>query len=311
MKKILTILLSVCLLASLVTCFAIATAAEEEIVPTVGQQFAWNDQAKDVTGDAATEAAWRKGNAKSPDGLWKYQFYSLQKEIYQPMVYATGGIYAWNKNPGPDDNGIGYARVRHFGRNFHPADKADVVKTFICPSGGTIQISTTVARANNLEAGKGTGTSIAIYKMSGNERTLIYPEAGGGEYLALVSTTPTTFDVTVDVKKGEHINIHIGAMENQGSDAVDMSNIVTYKSINDDVMEEEITDTTISGPTSYGTNYVVPTLSDNNASGNAGGAASEKDGLPVGAIVGIAIGAVAVVGIAVAVVVIVKKKKQD
>ncbi len=312
MKKILTILLSLCLLVSLATCLAMVTTGAEEATVTVGQVFEWNDQSKAVSGDAATELAWRKGKATSPDGNWKYSFYALEKKVYRPVVIATNNIYAWTSNPGSDDGGIGYARVREFGKNFHPASKADIVKTFICPSGGSIQISSTVARDNNLVAGKGTGTSFAIYKENTEGRTLIYPEAGAGEYITLVDTNPQTFEVTVDVAKGERIHIHIGAIEDQGGDAVDMENTVIYKSISDAEVGGVITDGTVGNTSSFGRDYTDPVLGDKNQSnGGSNAQGNNGGGLPTSAIVGIVIGAVAVVGIAVAVVIILKKKKQN
>ncbi len=312
MKKILTILLSLCLLVSLATCLAtVSTGAEEKDV-TVGQVFEWNDQSKEATGDDATEIAWRTGKATSPDGNWKYCFYALEKKVYRPVVIASGNLYAWNKNPGSDDNGLGYARVREFGKNFHPAEKADIVKTFICPSGGSISISTTVVRENSLESGTArTGTSFAIYKENNQERTLIYPEAGAGEYLTLVSTTPQTVEVTVDVAKGERIHIHIGAMVDQGSDAVNMENTITYKSISDAAVSGPVTDGTVGNTSSFGREYTDPVLGDKNQGNGDSNAQGNGGGLSTGAIVGIVIGAVAVVGIAVVVVVILKKKKQN
>ncbi len=311
MKKILTILLSLCLLVSLATCLAAVSSSAEETNVTVGQVFEWNDQSRDTTGDPETETVWRKGKATSPDGNWKYHFYSLVKEMYQPLVVAAGPMYAWVKNPGPDDGGIGYARVRNFGSNFHPGEKADIVKTFICPSGGSIQISSTIARNNDLQAGSSlTGTSFAIYKENSEGRTLVYPEAGGGEYLTLVSTTPQTVDVTVDVAKNERIHIHIGAIGNQGSDAVDMANTITYKSISDDETDT-VSNPTISVKTDVGTDYPTVTLKgeDSGSAGAPGG--SDNGGLGVGAIVGIVAGGVAVVAIAVVVVIVLKKKKQN
>ncbi len=304
MKKILTVFLTVCLLASVVACFAVSAHAED-IQVTVGQVFEWNDQ----SGDSAKELAWRRGGGTSPDGLWKYQFYALKKGIYQDLVFASGNQYAWNPNPGSDDNGIGYARVRQMGKNFHPATGADVVKVFTAPSGGSIQISSTVARSSDLKAGgSATGTSFAIYV----EDRLVYPEEGNGEYLTLVSKNPQTIDVTVDVSKGERVRIRIGAIGNQSSDAIDMSNTITYKSINDEVAGE-VSDVTLDFPKyTNGASYTIPDLpgADDDNGGDRE-LPTDNGGMNVGVIVGIVVGAVAVVGIAVAVVVIMKKKKQE
>ncbi len=311
MKKILTILLSLCLLVSLAAGIAVVTTGAEENDVTVGQVFEWNDQSKATTGDAATELAWRTGKATSPDGNWKYHFYSLNRDIYQTVVIGTNNEYAWKRDPGPDDSGIGYARVRKFGTEFHPGYAADIVKTFICPSGGSVQISSTVARGSNLVAGKGTGTSFAIYRENTEGRTLIYPESGSGEFLTLVSTTPQTVEITVDVAKGERIHFHIGAIEDQSADVVTMSNSIVYKTISDDAVEGPVTNSSLPSATG-GVSYTNPGLADKTTDGAGSGAqGGAQGGLPTGAIVGIVIGAVAVVGIAVAVVVILKKKKQN
>ncbi len=303
MKKILIFSLTLCLLVSAVTCFAVSASAEEEIEVTVGQVFEWNDQ----SGELTTQRAWTRSNGVSPDGLWKYQFYAIEKGIYQDMVLASGGFFAWNNNPGSDDNGLGYARVRNYGANFHPGSKADAVKVFTCPSGGTIQISSTVARQSDLTAGgKATGSSFAIYV----ENRLVYPEQGNGEYLTLVSKNPQTIDVTVEVAKNERVRIHIGAIGDQGSDGVDMSNTITYKSVNDTVGEQASETTMVVTGFEDGKTNVKPPLKGDDDGGDRDLPVEDK-GPSVGLIVGIAVGAVAVVGIAVAVVVVLKKKKQE
>lgn len=304
MKKILTVILSLCLLASLATCFAVSAHAEEKIEVTVGQVFEWNDQSTDAT----TQLAWRTGKGTSPDGLWKYQFYSLNKKVYQDLVWADGGQYAWTNKPGSDDSGIGYARVRQYGKNFHPANAADVVKVFTAPSGGTIFVSTTLNRDNDVQAGgTSNGSSFAIYV----EDRLVYPEEGNGEFLTLVSSTPQTVEVTFDVKAGERVRFHIGAIGNQGGDSTNMSNTITYKSVNDEVAGD-LTDKTVT-VTQYGTGVYKPPIpgGDDDANGGDRDLPTRNDGLPTGAIVGIVIGAVAVVAIAVVVVIVLKKKKTE
>ena len=307
MKKILTLALSLCLLASVVACFAISANAEDTLV-TVGQTFEWNDQSADAT----TQKAWRTSKGVSPDGLWRYQFYSLAKGTYHNLVTA-GNMFAWTSNPGSDDNGIGYARVRNNGKNFHPAEKADVVKRFTCPSGGTIQITSVVARASQLQAGgSATGTSFAIYL----EDQLVYP-TDGSEYVTLVSTAEQTLEATFEVKKNQNVYIRIGAIGNQGSDAIDMSNVVTYKSVNDEAVEGIVEDVTTSTATKTGPD--LPDFTDADGKGsiirtsNSGGTTNvggNDGGLGTGAIIGIVVAAVAVVGIAAAVIVIVMKKKK-
>lgn len=303
MKKLLTVILSLCLLASLATCFAVSAHAEEKVEVTVGQVFEWNDQST----DANTQRAWRTGKGTSPDGLWKYQFYSLNKKVYQDLVFANGSQYAWTANPGNDDSGIGYARVRQFGKNFHPAYAADVVKVFTAPSGGSIFVSSILSRDNDVQSGTtATGSSFAIYV----EDRLVYPEEGNGEFLTLVSSTPQTVEVTFDVKAGERVRFHIGAIGDQGGDSTNMSNTITYKSINDEVAEE-VTDPTVT-VSQYGTNtYKPPIPGDNDNDGGDRDLPTRNNGISTGAVVGIVIGAVAVVAIAVVVVIVLKKKKAE
>lgn len=312
MKKLVSVFLTICLLASLAVCFTVSANAAEEV--TVGKEYAWNDQS--TTPAAAVK--WRNGGGKSPDGLWKYEIYHLATEkFYGVVLHSAGGQYAWNATAGADDHGMGYARVREVGKNFHPAYGADIVKTFICPEGGTIDITSTVARAEAVPGGSElNGTSFAIYV----EDRRVYPAEGEGEYLTLDSTAEKTVEVkAVEVAKNERVRIHIGAIGNQEKDEVSMSNIIIYKSLNSDNVADIPTDVntdtnTDTDESSSGDNWWdkpdngKDKNSDKNNNNNAG---SNEDGLSAGAIIGIVIGAVAVVGIAVAVVIVLKKKKQD
>ncbi len=188
---------------------------------TEGQVFEWNGQ----SGSSDSQRAWSVSKGISPDGLWRYQLYSLEKKIYQDLVFANGGQFAWTSNPGSDDNGYGYARVRSYGANFHPGNAADIVKRFTCPAGGTIRILTTVARNNATDVtSNGNGTSFAIYLGD----VLIYPRPGEGSFVALESTAERKIEFDLAVKEGEQIYFRIGAMGNQGGDAVNMSNTITY-----------------------------------------------------------------------------------
>ncbi len=295
MKKVLTVFLTLCLLVSLATCFAFSASAEEQdITVTVGQVFEWNDQSKDLQ----SKIAWSKKN-KSPDGLWKYQFYSLTKKIYKDMVYSVAySAYAWSTNPTQDDSGIGYCRVREFGKNFHPGYAGDTVKVFTCPSGGTIQITNVLSRSTDLVSGTdANGTSFAIYV----EDRKVFPE--NEEYLTLVSTSPQIEELTIDVAKNERIYFHIGAIGDNTEDGVNMTNTITYKTINDDVAEIQSQTDTNSATSSKKPN------SGNQNNNNSNNLPVKKDGLPVGAIIGIV--AAAVVVVAVVVVIVLKKKKQN
>ena len=303
MKKVLTILLSVCLLASMVATFAVGASAAEDIEVTVGQKFEWNDQ----SGDAESMKAWLRSKGTSPDGLWKYQVYVLAKDIYLNTVISSN-FFAWNATPG--NTGLGYARARNHGKNFHPGEAADIVKVFTFPSGGTVTVDSTVARQNEWVTGTGTPSSFAVYL----DDKLVYPTSG--EYETLTSTTPRDISFDIDVAKNQRLYIHIGCVDgDQGSDAVDMSNTITYKAVNDTSVELGSDATfTLTGIT----NTVDVTLNpgdvptDDNSSRTSGKLppiGGNDDSSSTGLIIGV-VAAVVVVA-AVAVVIVVKKKKQD
>ena len=284
MKRILPILLTVCLLAALFTALTVNSGAAEDVQVTVGQKFEWNDQ----SADSNTQKAWRLGGGKSPDGMWEYMFYSLAKKVYGHVVLSSDG-FAWSKTPG--DTGIGYARARGFGKNFHPGEAADIVKVFNVPSGGTITVDTIIKRVNEWVAGTNTATSLAVFLDSEQ----VFP-AGGG-VMSIVSATEQTYTFDVDVKKGQRLYIHIGCIDgNQSGDAVEMANYVTYKSVNDEVAES----TEIVPPPkpveTIETVIVCP------------GPQPYDEGSSVGLIIGIVAAVVVVIGVVVAVIVIKKKK---
>lgn len=215
MKRFLVTVLAL----SLVVCiffsqFLSASAVEV----TVGQTFAWNDS-------SANPQAWIQSKGVSPDGLWKYQFYALEKGIYQDLnaVYSNG--FAWSTNPG--NYGLGYARVRNNGVNFHPGETADVVKTFICPAGGVVEIASTMTRYNEVSYGTN-GSSFAVYL----EDVLVYP-SDGTPFLVMETTSPYHAVFDLEVKAGQQLHFHIGSINGHSmNDSTDMTNTVTYKSVN-------------------------------------------------------------------------------
>lgn len=295
MKKVLTIILSLCLLVALATCVVFSSNGEE-IKVTVNQKFSYNSQ----KGTPESEGAWWKTHG-SEDGLWKYQYFALGRQIYKDMVFSSStSSYAWHATPG--DTGIGYARVSEYGAKFHPAIEADVAKVFTCPSGGTVDISTTISRiADLVNDGEATGTSFAIYV--GDE--MVYPESGTP--LTLVSTEEKEIEITdIPVAKNQPIYFQIGALGNQAGDAVHMENTVTYRSVTDEEVDP-VSDVSITFHRPSNTLDVGGKTTD--GSGRVPG--SKDGGLSTGAIIGIVVGGVAVVGIAAAAVVIVKKKKEQ
>ncbi len=302
MKKFLTVLLSLCLLVSVVSAFAVNAFAAEDIQVTVGQKFEWNDQ----SADADTQKTWRTGKGKSPDGLWKYQIYVLAKDMYLDATLASGPMYAWNATPG--DKGLGYARARQFGKNFHPGEAGDIVKVFTFPSGGTVTVDTNIFRDNEWVTGTGTPTSIAFYL----EDKLVYPTAS--EYESITSATPRDISFDLEVAKNQRLYIRIGCVEgDQGGDAVNMSNSVTYKAVNDSIAEiEEVTSTStreVPTASSIGWGTGEKTTDNSGTSSVKLPTGGNDDSSSTGLIIGV-VAAVVVVA-AVAVVIVVKKKKQD
>lgn len=308
MKKVLTVLLSLCLLVALGASFAMNSFAAEDIEVTVGQQFEWNDQ----SADSKTKLAWIQSKGVSPDGLWKYLIYAPAKKQYLPVVLATGGMFALT--PEPNGTGLGYARARDHGKNFHPAEAGDIVKSFTFPSGGTVTVESVVARVNEWVNGTATPSSFAVYL----EDKLVFPASG--EYETLTSTADRTFTFDVEVSKGQRLYIHIGCVDgDQSGDAVNMSNTITYKAVNDSVFEADTSSVTTDTGVKITKTFTVTLTADGGP--NAGssdvdsgmintnntGAASGDGGSSVGLIIGIVAG-VAVVA-AVVVVIIVKKKK--
>ena len=309
MKKIFALLLMLCLLAAVVSSFAV-NAAAEDVEISIGQRYEWNDQSQN-TEDYKT---WVAGGGVSPDNLWFYKIFVLKTEKYMPVVYSNSiGCYAWALQPG--DTGIGFARVRSKGVNFHPGEAGDIVKGFICPSGGTVTLETTVARSSeyNLSSSSATPTSFAVYLANGfgasnkaENKVKVYPADDNFE--VLTSIDEKTISVDIDVKQGQVILIHIGAMEEQSADSVNMSNYVTYTAINNDVADE-LTDIDTGKDIPTRTDS-IPTLnngSNNISSGTVNG--NTDGGSSLGLILGVVAGVVVVA--AVAVVILMKKKKSE
>ena len=309
MKKILTILLSLCLLAALAVSLAVTSSADEDV--SIGQRYEWNAQDADTT----TLKNWRLGGGISPDGLWTYKIFVLNTEKYMPaVVVSLESYYAWSPSPGT--TGLGYARVRDYGLNFHPAEAADIVKMFTCPSGGTVTLETNIARVFDFDPSSGgTPTSFAVYVADGigagkkaENRQKVYPL--DNDFESITSSKEKTISVDIDVKKGQVIFVHIGAIDGQqGSDSVNMTNSVTYIAVNDEIAEE-VTDVD-TGRTNIPTrtDSVGPLTGADTGNGSVSINNADEGGSSMGLIIGIVVG-VAVVA-AVAVVILLKKKKSE
>ncbi len=304
MKKTLSLFFALCLLTALLLSLSLGCfAAEEKVDVIVGQKYEWNEQSE----TKELQSAWRKSKGISPDGLWKYQFYVLSKGIYYDMMHA-GAIDSFGVAYSPGTTGVGYARVGQFGKNFHPAETADVAKVFTFPSGGTVTVDTTVVRVTEWLSGTGTPTSIAFYL----DDKLVYPASG--EYLPLTSTTVQNISFDLEVAQNQRLYIRIGSVNGDpADDSVDMTNSITYKAVNESSVEEA-SDATL--------DYSRPTNTISVTLGGGGGETSDLEPsggsnakLPVqkedsgsGLLIGCIVGGVVVVA-AIAVIIVLKKKK--
>ena len=104
--------------------------------------------------------------------FYLYLVYVHAKKTYLPTVLSNEGGYAWAAIPG--DTRIGYARVRSYGADFHPAEAGDIVKSFTFPSGGTVTVESVAARAQDWTPEQGSPSSFAGYL----EDQLVYPTTG-------------------------------------------------------------------------------------------------------------------------------------
>lgn len=294
MKKILALVLTLCVALSMAVAFgSMANAEENEIDVTVGMKFEYNA--------SESVAKWLAEKGTSPDGLWAYKVQPLARPgVFMNVVINSGPYYAWADPSG--DSGLGYARVRELGINFHPGTDADIVKVFYCPSGGTIKLDTTIRRVNEFIAQEGssaTPTSLAIFV----EDRKVFPE-GADEYISISSIEDQTYSVTFSVAKNERVYIHIGAMGDQASDAVEMSNTITYEEINGDIGDPsdvtfENSRDTVDAPSSTKTDKPNPTI-----------IVPPKDNGPnVGLIIGVVVAVVVVAGVAAFL--FIKKKKAE
>ena len=239
MKKILALVLTLCVALSMAVAFgSMANAEEKEIDVTVGMKFEYNA--------SENVSKWLADKGTSPDGLWAYKVQPLARPgVFMNVVINNGPYYAWANPSG--DSGLGYARVRELGINFHPGTDADIVKVFYCPSGGTIKLDTIIRRATEFvvqEGSENTPTSLAIYV----EDRKVFPE-GGDEYMAITKAEDQTYSVTFNVAKNERVYIRIGAIGQQSGDAVYMTNTVTYEAVNGDIAEPTDITLTTSRPT--------------------------------------------------------------
>lgn len=293
MKKNLRFLLSFVLAVALVlTSFTMVgfAAGEDEVDVTVGSVFEYNK----LDASSETRKAWSEKNS-----MWIYQYYHHNEQIWRTMVYNAP--YARWQTPNDIFN---YAYVRNYGDNFHPAKQAETAKTFICPSSGTINFVTKVARvAEFTEESVGTPTSLRILL---NDE-VVYP-TDGTPYQEMRSTTEQEIRLTLDVYKNDRVRVVIGSINgDNGSDALLMSNTVTYTAVSDEeqpdpsVITDDATKTNSSSVPSTSDDPIDtrPVNTDNNSS-------KEEGGMNPALIVGIVVGVIVVAAI---VIFIIKKKR--
>lgn len=156
--------------------------------------------------------------------IWSWQWALADSEDFSDMTYTyvegQGNCYAadWNLYP--------YCAARWGGNNVHPNTAADAARVFTAPASGDVTLSVSVARAANFTApSAGTPTSFRI--LLGD--TVVYPSEGN--HRILTSTTPEIITLNLKVLAGEKLRFVVGAMGDQGSDAVTLLTTVTYNSV--------------------------------------------------------------------------------
>ncbi len=170
---------------------------------------------------SATSATWGKA-----DSNWSWEYTPKNQTTFSSMTYQNisgyGYMYVagWSTYP--------YSYVSNLGVKIHPAVEADTVKTFTVPYSGTVKIDTSIARYTQYkENSEYTPTSLRILLND----TQVYPLYS--EHLVITDTKSKEFAFSVQVRKGDKIRFVVGSMEQEGSDAVDMYNTVTYTSLDE------------------------------------------------------------------------------
>ncbi|MBQ4323157.1 MAG: hypothetical protein IJC19_04380, partial [Clostridia bacterium] len=186
-------------------------AGEWDVVP--GQTFEWN------RADEQSRLAWINGKGLSSDGLWKYLCYEhasgARNAGYKalPRQALSGGSYQYATSFSGDS--VYIAKVSDFGEWFSAGTYVDVVKSFVCPSGGRVRLSSVLEVLLSYKD----GVVFSVYL----ENRQVYP-TDGSRGISLSEVGQKRFDVEIDVKKNQRIFIHIGKGGSTEHSGVRMSN---------------------------------------------------------------------------------------
>ena len=165
----------------------------------------------------ADKSAWKATRGESPDGLWTFKLYDLQKDVY---------LHAFNSSGNATFNA-----VKEGGVSFAPPVSFDVVKVFTCPSGGTVRLENVIrADDDDFSLKEGNGVSFSVYL----DGELVYP-ADGTLYEVITSPRGKYREIELEVKKNQKIYFHLGSRGNNHDEYGYMRNSVVYESVNDAV----------------------------------------------------------------------------
>lgn len=155
---------------------------------------------------------------------WSWEYRGICNDLFYNMKYVKGQIdkegkivnryiaYNWADNE--------YASIYGNGKNMHPGDKVDVVKTFTAPRTGRVKLDITIGKDDK----DGDGITFCIYL---NDKK-VYPL--GGDPITIVGASDVFESCTVDVNKGDKIRYVIGKNVNRSRDSTHMTNTITYVS---------------------------------------------------------------------------------
>lgn len=178
-----------------------------------GQTFEWTVM-QHVNGLNSGASEYLSGF--SSDSFWHYEYYRNGK--YENMNYSKRSRIFTSSAGGT---------ISQRGDWFQPAQGCNVVKTFLCPSGGRIVLDNTLW----CSSGWSLPMEITFAVYLDNER--VFPSDGSPYVVLGRDMTRPNYKITLDVKKNQQLRIHLGTF--QSSDIrISMENKVTYQTVNED-----------------------------------------------------------------------------
>lgn len=179
-------------------------------------------------GDAYTYSPATSTEFLTDDPRWSFEYCTAGGTDFKPMTVAFVDRYSremyvagWETYP--------YSYVDALGKKYHPALEADTVKTFTVPYSGVINLNTVVKRYVEYDSTSASATPTTLRILLNDMQ--VYPTGRGETGISLTSTTAQSFDVSINVLKGDKVRVVVGSDGNCNSDALNMQNTVTYKHV--------------------------------------------------------------------------------